>query len=177
MRCLERNGHTKTGLSDVARELGITRQTVYRYFGNTENLLVATAIVAVEPFFEQLVDHCSNISKPDDLVVESIAYSIEHLPKGARLSLFLANGRSDFDGVTSPTVMQFGHMILRRFPIHWSQIGYDSEDLDELVEFILRILQSFVLDSGDPPRDGVALRRYLQRWVAPAVAANIEAKI
>ncbi|MEU5875916.1 helix-turn-helix domain-containing protein [Spirillospora sp. NPDC047279] len=37
-RCVERFGPHKTGLTDVAEELGVTRATVYRYFGTIEEL-------------------------------------------------------------------------------------------------------------------------------------------
>jgi AcrR family transcriptional regulator len=167
-------GPTKTGLSDVATELGVTRQTVYRYFSSTEELLIATAIVAVEPIFGRLAAHCAGIDDPAEIVVESIAYTIERLPQERHLSLLLATGRSDMftEGVTSPTAMDFGHTILQRFPIDWAQHGYTPADLDELVEFMLRILQSFVLDPGHPRRKKHALRAYLRRWVSPAVVAH-----
>jgi hypothetical protein len=45
-----------------------------------------------------------------------------------------------------------------------------DEDLTELGEHLLRIIQSFVIDPGRPPRNGVELRRYLRRWVGPTVA-------
>ena len=43
MRCVDRYGPEKTGLSDVAHELGVTRQTVYRYVTGTDDLLAAAA--------------------------------------------------------------------------------------------------------------------------------------
>src|SRR6516162_4950893 len=43
VRCVDRYGPGKTGLSDVADELGVTRQTVYRYFAGTDDLLAAFA--------------------------------------------------------------------------------------------------------------------------------------
>ena len=43
-RCIERFGLTKVGLSDVADAAGVTRQTVYRYFENAEELFNAAAM-------------------------------------------------------------------------------------------------------------------------------------
>ncbi|PRC52759.1 TetR family transcriptional regulator, partial [Mycobacterium sp. ITM-2017-0098] len=42
-------------------------------------------------------------------------------------------------------------------------------DLDQLSEHLLRIIQSFVLDPGRPPRHGEELRAYLSRWVGSAL--------
>ena len=53
---------------------------------------------------------------------------------------------------------------------------YKSEIADpvrrQLVEQMLRSLQSFLVDPGAPPRSGADLRRYLHRWVGPAVTAG-----
>lgn len=56
----------------------------------------------------------------------------------------------------------------RHFDIDWEHYGFDESGLDELNEFGLRVLQSFLADPGRPPRSGAALRRYLTRWIGPA---------
>ena len=43
---------------------------------------------------------------------------------------------------------------------------------NELVELMLRTLQSFIVDPGTPPRSARQLRRYLHRWIGPAVAPS-----
>jgi AcrR family transcriptional regulator len=55
MRCVDRYGPTKTGLSDVAAELGVTRQTVYRLFPSTEDLLRAVVVAAADTFVDRMV--------------------------------------------------------------------------------------------------------------------------
>ena len=49
-------------------------------------------------------------------------------------------------------------------------------DLDDLAEYTLRILQSFTIDPGRPPRTGEVLRGYLRRWIAPVLTAEIAHK-
>jgi hypothetical protein len=61
--------------------------------------------------------------------------------------------------------------MIERFPVDWAAYGYIDNDLDQLVEQMLRMTQSFVEHPGTPPRTGAALRGYLARWLAPAVAA------
>jgi hypothetical protein len=36
-----------------------------------------------------------------------------------------------------------------------------------------RVVQSFVIDPGRPGRRGAELRRYLRRWVAPALDTTL----
>src|SRR5688572_3017778 len=46
-----------TSTAEVAENVGITRQTVYRYFPTTEDLLNAAAAEAVAELTADLVDH------------------------------------------------------------------------------------------------------------------------
>jgi hypothetical protein len=62
--------------------------------------------------------------------------------------------------------------MLRRFDVDWAAHGLDDDDLDELAEHLLRIIQSFVLDPGRPPRVGEELRSYLRRWVGGALTGD-----
>jgi hypothetical protein len=59
--------------------------------------------------------------------------------------------------------------MVRRFDVDWTGLGFSDTDLDELAEHLLRIIQSFVIDPGRPPRQGTELRDYLRRWVGSAV--------
>jgi AcrR family transcriptional regulator len=172
LRCIERYGPHKTGLSDVASALGVTRQTVYRLFRSTDDLLQAVSATATDDYLDRLAAHVAHLSEPGDAFVEGIAYTVERLPDEPLLALLLATGRSEafLKGVRSPQAMAFGRAMLERTNVDWAACGYDAGDLDGLVEFGLRVLQSLVLDLPRGRR-GAALRAYLQRWVAPAVRA------
>lgn len=159
------------GISDVAKDVGVTRQTVYRYFASTEALLIATAVAEVDPFLDGLADHLRSIRDPADAVVEGIAHTLERLPEERYMNLLLAPGKaSAFSaGVTSDMARMFGRSIVERFDVDWSSAGFPGDELDHLVEYMLRILQSLVIDPGRPPRVGEELRAFLRRWVAPAI--------
>ena len=162
------------GISDVAKDVGVTRQTVYRYFSSTEALLIATAAAEVDPFLDGLADHLRGIRDPADAVVEGIAHTLERLPDERYMNLLLTPGKaSAFSaGVTSDIARTFGRSIVERFDVDWSAAGFGGDDLDQLVEFMLRMLQSLVIDPGRPPRQGKDLRAFLRRWVAPAIAGK-----
>ena len=70
---------------------------------------------------------------------------------------------------TSETAIALGRAMIERFPIDWAAFGFGDHDLDELVEQMLRMTQSLVVDPGSPRRTGHELRRYLTRWLAPAI--------
>ena len=174
MRCVDRYGPGKTGLSDVARELGVTRQTVYRYFAGTDDLLAAVARSAAGSYLDRLARHLAQVTDPVEVIVEALAFTVERLPEERYLGVLLTAGRSGrfFAGVTSPTAIGFADSLLERTAVDWDKAGYSRAELDELGEFALRVLQSLVLDPGTPPRSGSALRDFLRRWVGPAIACG-----
>lgn len=89
-------------ISDVARSVGVTRQTVYRYFPSTEALLVAAAVRAVDGFLQRLADHVAGITDPADAVTEAVATALEWLPKEKYIGLLMApGGTSHVESVTS----------------------------------------------------------------------------
>jgi len=158
-------------IADIARELGVTRQTVYRYFPSTEALMMATAISETAPFLDSLTKHLAAIHDPAAAVVEAIAHTLERLPEERYLGLLLAFGRTGAFSktVTSDTALAFGRGMLQRFAVDWQAAGITDDRLDTLTEYTLRILQSFVIDPGRPPRRGEILRSYLNEWVTPVV--------
>lgn len=161
-------------MSEVAQSLGITRATMYRYFPNHEALLRATAISAVGRFLDHLAEHLRAFTAPTEAVVEGIAYTLEQLPNDKYLGMVMQPGKASAftAGVTSDVAISFGRSIMGRFNIDWAAAGFDDGDFDELVEFMLRTLQSLILDPGEPQRQGAELRAYLRRWIAPAVDAR-----
>ncbi|MDP2774242.1 MAG: TetR/AcrR family transcriptional regulator, partial [Nocardioides sp.] len=64
MTCVDRFGPVKTTLSDVAAELGVTRQTVYRYYPSLSELLGAVAQAGLEDFVERMQAHLATTSTP-----------------------------------------------------------------------------------------------------------------
>ena len=167
---IDRTGGEFT-IAEIARDLGVTRQTVYRYFPSADALVTATATAQTGQFLDVLAEHLGGIGDPATAVVEGIAHTLERLPHEKYLNLLLTPGRAGAfsAGVTSDTARAFGRSILQRFPVDWDAAGIT--DLDGLVEHMLRIVQSFVIDPGRPPRTGRELRDYLTTWVAPALSA------
>ena len=178
MCCVDRYGPGKTGLSDVAHELGVTRQTVYRYFAGTDDLLAAVARSAAGSYLDRLARHLAQVTDPVEVVVEALVFTIERLPEERYLGVLLTAGRSGrfFAGVTSPAAIEFARSLLERTAVDWDKAGDSRAELDELGEFALRVLQSLVLDPGTPSRSGPALRDFLRRWVGPAIVCDATAQ-
>jgi AcrR family transcriptional regulator len=166
-------------IADVARTLGVTRQTVYRYFPSTDALLVAAAVHSASGFQDRLAAHLRGITDPADAVAEAVATTLEWLPDDKHLGLLLMPGRPSphTESVTSDVAQDFARSMLRQFDVDWVGLGFGDAELDELAEHLLRIIQSFVIDPGRPPRRGDDLREYLRRWVGAAMRPSAEPTI
>jgi hypothetical protein len=106
-----------------------------------------------------------------DAAVEGVAFVFEHLRDDPALNRLLAPGRMSgtVSDLTSTSSIDIGRGLIAGFGIDWEALGWDETRQRELVEHLLRTLQSLVLDPGDPARSGAELRGYLQRWLAPAL--------
>ncbi len=158
-------------LADVARRLGVTRQTVYRYFPNADALLIASAMRAVNGFIDQVADHVSGLNDPVTAVVESVSFGVESLSGDPQLERLLTR-RDEGEAVvslTSDTAIAFCLSVFHRLDVDWRLHGFDTAALRELAEMTLRTVQSMLTDPGQEPRQGVALRRFVARWLGPAV--------
>jgi AcrR family transcriptional regulator len=162
---------TSMRIADVARTLGVTRQTVYRYFPGTEALRVATTMRSANGFLNQIEAELKGITDPVVAIVEGFAFAMESFALNNQVESVLNQvQRGGWPvPITSDTALTFGRAMLRKFDVDWDAAGFDDSALEELTEFTLRVLHSFLADSGRPPRKGAELRRYLTRWLGPAI--------
>jgi len=171
VRSVEQRGATGTSVADVAADLGITRKTVYRYFAGTEELFKAVSEIAVDRWVAQLEAATSWIDEPRELLVETVAFIIESLPRDPLLSLLLTTGHTAVfsEQMLTPTSIGLARTILLSSQVDWPSLGLTDTAMDELVEHLIRVTQSLMVVPPDPPRDGPALRAYLRRWAVPPV--------
>jgi AcrR family transcriptional regulator len=169
MRCVDRHGATKTGLADVAAELGVTRQTVYRLFPSAEDLFQAMATTAADTFIDRMVAHVSGFTDPAEMLVECLAFTVERLHQERHLSALLVREQAHLTRqFISATPSGLTRTLLDRLPVDWRPMGIDQRGQDHLVEIYLRTLQSLMVDPG-PSRSPGELRAFLRLWLAPAV--------
>jgi hypothetical protein len=141
-------------------------------------LMEAAAVASVGAFLDRIEIHQRGITDPAAAVTEGVAHVLETLPHTPHMSLLLSPLRpTRFSAaITSEQARALGRSMLARFDVDWPAHGFDEAALDDLTEFVLRTVQSFIVDPGDPPSAGIPLRRYLNRWVGAAVAAQVSGR-
>lgn len=168
---MERRGPKGTSLSIIAADLGITRPTVYRYFATIDELVTAAGDVALGGWTARIADLTSGIDDPVALLVEAVAYLVERLPQEPLLTSLLETDRTRLlsrQMVMGESIAR-SRILLQHTGIDWDALGYRGSDFDDLVEYLLRIIQSMVLVPPHPPRTASELRAMLRHWIGPVV--------
>jgi len=171
-RCFERFGFEKTTLSDVAAEAGVTRRTVYRYFDNTDELLRAAVALAAGGIVDRMVAHSRSCANAGERIVEAMVFLCREIPADPHLGPLFNPGQGARAGISSAIAMEVSHGALRAVV----EAGPNDQgtaltpgEVDDLVELILRLLQSFIVDPGPRPRGDAELRSFFRRWLLPAI--------
>ena len=161
-------------MSTVAAELGITRQTLYRYFPALPELLAAVAETGTEQFLARMQAHLAQVRTPAEAVTESIVFALRTIPSEPYIGLLLNAGENEMfrRGVTSSRAMAYGAQMLRRMPVDWRSAGVSDEDLESLAEIMMRLMLSYLEYPADPPRSDAELRRLVQRWIGPTLSVE-----
>jgi AcrR family transcriptional regulator len=169
--CLDRDDGPRFSLAVVAAELGVIRQTVYRYFASMEELHFAVAEATVLAFIDLVDERLRGITDPVEWAVECLASGIEILPTQRHLVAMLDSGDAHrfTRSFTSSGAMTIGRELFERAEVDWSEAGFEERDVEDLEELMLRLLLSYVISPRRPERSGPELRRSLCRWLRGAV--------
>ncbi len=82
LRCFSAQGIKKTSMDDVAHEAGLTRVTVYRYFGDKRTLVRAAFLHAQTVFQQADTDLAADPQMDIEVVLERIDRSLSAFPPG-----------------------------------------------------------------------------------------------
>lgn len=174
-RCIEQVGVPKTTLSLVAEEVGVTRQTVYRYFPSLDDLLSAVAESGAADFIDRMRAHLSTVATPIEVVVEATVFALQEIPGEPRIGLLLeADDQRLFGrGVTSSLGFDLGASLLHSIPVDWAASGVRTDDdFEGLAETMMRLMVSFLQHPPTTPRAPDEIRAFVRRWLGPALAGE-----
>lgn len=173
---IERRGPRLTTLTEVAADLGITRPTIYRHFRSTDELLAAAAEIALDHWTARIGRMAGRLDDATDFLIEAVAYLIEKLPGEPLLATMLDTDRTRVMSrqMVMPAAVRRSREMLENTGIDWEEAGFSGDRMDDLVEFLLRMIQSMVIAPPDPPRGPAVLREYLRLWIAPVMAAGAD---
>ena len=170
--CIGRSGLAKTTIEDVASEANVSRQTVYRYFADRDELLLAgvlAELAAAHPAPDRSETMARAARSPADAVaslveglVDTLMTVREHPVLSALLATEGTSVRATIDGSSKALFRQYAD-DLRPWLVLGQQAGLLRSDVDpdDIAELALRITLSMITTEGPTHRDEAALRRWL----------------
>lgn len=175
--CLTRFGLAKTTVEDVAQAAGLSRATVYRQFGSRDALLLAVAARDAERVARRAQQDLRRFDDVGSWIVEGILFCLREIPKQPILAQFLAPqelGAASRMVLTSDRMLAIGSEILRPMfePARREGLLHEDLELDALMEWVLRILMSYLAVPGPASRTEDEVRRLLQTLLLPAVLVD-----
>jgi AcrR family transcriptional regulator len=163
-----RSGFRAVSMTAVAEEAGITRQTVYRYFANSQDIIAATILRAGREVLEAQYLVFREEGEPRDLIVTSVMTSLRLITHNLLLVKALSsrgNPRVLFAASLDPSISDRSVEELRRIG---DEVGWDEEELREVNEVLVRTVNSFLMMPVQDQRESV-IRASLYKRLIPAL--------
>nr|WP_024802721.1 TetR/AcrR family transcriptional regulator [Nocardia sp. BMG51109] len=164
------NGFESVTIAAVAHAAGVTRQTVYSIFGTREDL-VSQAITDLHlRTSEDLRERLATVGSASEYIVEIFVAGrslVRENPIMARLSR-PEPGNPVFDEGMVERARPVARELLS--PLTKLDPGIEPE-LEDIVEFLIRLGLSIVLFDDPGLETDDELRRFVAKWVVPALSA------
>ena len=158
LRATSAHGLARMSLEDVAREAGVSRQTVYRYFGTREELLGAVVLREEERFIERMAaaaDRHRDLRPAVEAALrEALVMAREHplldrllATEPQALLPFLTTGAGPVLAAARPVLEE---LLQHRMP-HLSAVH-----IRRAADTVTRLVVSYAINPPDDPIDEVA---------------------
>jgi AcrR family transcriptional regulator len=177
--CYLRFGVDKTTAVDIARAAGISRATLYRRYGSHEAIFLAVLTRESESMMRDSDRHLARITDPGERIVEGMLFAIGEI---ARRPVHAAVFTTDSAGWAATKALQvdalrrMGEAGIRPMLAPAQASGAISDEaIDDLVDWMLRILISYAAVPGPADLRPADIRRQLTSLFLPALAGLLDA--
>lgn len=166
--CVERHGVSKTTMEDIAKEVGVSRPTVYRYFPDREDLLLAVLLDRANALSERAYRYLSRHQSLAEQLVEGLLFLADH----GRRDPFVRSDDARYmqrvldSGVGANTAAAFWRPVLTQAAQRSELV--DGLDHDVAYEWLAEV-GLVVMRELDSPHDSPdRIRAKLRAFVVPA---------
>ena len=177
--CFSQFGASKTSIEDVARQAKVSRSTVYRYFEGRNELLAAAYMRENAAVFDRVKVLMAEPGTFAERVVRVTVRAINAMRSGRYFPMLF-----NFDGallssqaiIASKLFYEAGCDTMRPF-FEEAQTREEVSgglDLEDFIEWHLRLIFSFAMFDSPTPRDQSSLTHLLETFIAPPLIAGAD---
>jgi AcrR family transcriptional regulator len=176
---VRRWGVVRTRIDDIAAEARCGRTTVYRYFGNRDNVVVEVLLRQGRRYLQRLLEHVATLPDTTEKVVEAVVFAVELVRRDEQLqSLFTPDSApAQIEGL-SEALFDLAATTWQEF-LREDRVlaGALRSDVDPALaaEWILRAMLSYITFPGRTGTDRRAMRRQLRQLLVPALFKDVAA--
>lgn len=176
--CLKRFGIAKTGVIDIVRQAGSSRQTAYRYFSGRRDLIYHAILRAAGDLLARIPKAVAHLDDPEDILVETMIFLLRELPRDEVFAQTLGPGALATLQPIGPDRAATGRMARASLEPYREAVGtVTDEDIRSLSEHVNRLVLSAMLlgDGDDLLRADDRAREKLRAWLGPTVERHVAA--
>jgi len=167
IECVQQWGVEKTNLNDIAKQAGVTRPTVYRYFASRDEVLTAALLQSAHGLAQRLITHVGRFKDPAERYLEAVLFALEAIPSEPYL---MVATRADLSSYVSQDALTNAEgwaltVALTRQILEGADLTEHA--LAEITEMTSRVILSLLLMAGPRTRTREELRAFLRRRLVP----------
>jgi AcrR family transcriptional regulator len=172
--CYARFGPGKTTVEDVAQAAGVSRATLYRHFRTRDQLLLAVIVREAGRLAKEAEIALRCFDDVGSWIVEGMLFCLREIPNRPLLAMLFAPeqvGVASRLVLTSERLLEIGAGILRPMfePARQRGLLRESVQIEVLMEWVLRVLLSYLTVPRHLARSDAELRHLLRVMILPAV--------
>jgi AcrR family transcriptional regulator len=170
--CYLRLGVGKTTAADIAREVGISRATLYRRHGSHEAIFLAVMTRESEEMAAAARVHLADVSDPSARILEGMLFAIGEIQRRPVHAAVFGGDSAAWaatQAIREEALRRIGDAGVRPMLAPALADGTLTEEgMADLSDWIMRILISFAAVPGEGGRHPDEIRRQLATWFLPA---------
>jgi AcrR family transcriptional regulator len=171
--CYQSEGIIKTTVEHVAREAKVSRTTVYRYFKNRDEILTGVVLREAMIVLDAMQQSMQGIDDLADYLVEGMVFILQMAPRMPLYRFgFGAEGAALTSRLcfTSEELLALGRALVG--PKYENALAKadvpEAMQLDHIIEWVTRILLSYLTTSSTMERSELELRALFSTFLKPA---------